>query len=98
MSALISMCGSKCEICYLAVTCGTFFTYLHVAGTSQKKGDDRGLMKFGEDIILIDRTNLFHNFIAQSHHFFYQFLFRLFHIKLEKFIIIFITANFSALW
>jgi hypothetical protein len=47
------------------------FPYLHVAGTSQKKSDDRGLMKLGkEEIVLIDRTNLFRNFIAQSHLFF----------------------------
>jgi hypothetical protein len=54
----------------------------------------QGLMKLGEeDIVVIDRTNLFHNFIAPSHHFFYLFLFRLFCIKLDKLSVIFITAN-----
>jgi hypothetical protein len=69
-----------------------------VAGTNQKGGEDRGLMKLRkESIVLIDRTNLFHSFITQSHNLFYQFFFRLFRIQFDKLIIVFITANVSAL-
>jgi hypothetical protein len=55
-------------------------------------------MKLGdEEIVLIDRSNLIHNFIAQSHSFFHQSLFCLFHINFDKTSIIFVTANFSVL-
>ena len=55
-------------------------------------------MKLGEeDIVLIDRTNLFHNFIAQSHNLFYQLLFRLFHIQFDKLIIISLPQIFRLL-
>jgi hypothetical protein len=44
----------------------SFFTHLHVAGNSRKEGNDKGLMELGEeDVVFVDWTNLFHNFIAQ---------------------------------
>jgi hypothetical protein len=42
------------------------FTLLQVAGYSQKKCNDRRLMKLGEEgIVLTDRSNLIHNVLRK---------------------------------